>query len=509
VNQLTEIKSVTGSTTVSRYAYDYNALNQRSKATLADNGYWSYDYNTKGEVINGTRKDANGNAISGQNFGYDFDGIGNRLTTSIDGATESSYTANALNQYTAFNSNSLTYDDDGNLTNDGLRQFTYNGENRLLQVRDLNNTLIATYTYDDQGRRVRKVTTALAPQGAQDLIFLWDGWNTAAQLTYQLTNAYQLAQAYTWGLDIGGTLQGMGGVGGLILEKDVMAGAYFPSFDGGGNLVNLIRASAGTIEAAYAYDPFGKVTVSSGPYADKNSWMYSSKFTDIESGLLIFQLRHSDPHLGRWISRDPEQEVGGENLYAFVGNDPVNKFDALGLSPGDAYDTVDAAVKAALDEAANATAQTVSRGQSEYAKKRGGHTYPEYGQYYKTGITSAPDYTHYRVFGIEYASFVYEFSDSGGTKYSYSALIKGQIPHDPASLGEVDIGKWNDQMAGQNKSKVCCPKAAVHTHTVDVKYEDGRVDNGSEFSEGDKTWAKNNKLPLWLRDATGADRKYE
>ncbi len=56
VNRLTEIKSETGSTTVSRYAYDYNALNQRSKATLADNGYWSYDYNAKGEVISGTAR---------------------------------------------------------------------------------------------------------------------------------------------------------------------------------------------------------------------------------------------------------------------------------------------------------------------------------------------------------------------------------------------------------------------------------------------------------------------
>ena len=38
-----------------------------------------------------------------------------------------------------------------------------------------------------------------------------------------------------------------------------------------------------------------------------------------------------DPVEGRWMSRDPIEEKGGQNLYAFCKNDPVNKFDKLGL----------------------------------------------------------------------------------------------------------------------------------------------------------------------------------
>jgi hypothetical protein len=38
-----------------------------------------------------------------------------------------------------------------------------------------------------------------------------------------------------------------------------------------------------------------------------------------------------DPHIGRWVSRDPIGEHGGPNVYAFVGNDSVNKTDMLGL----------------------------------------------------------------------------------------------------------------------------------------------------------------------------------
>jgi len=40
---------------------------------------------------------------------------------------------------------------------------------------------------------------------------------------------------------------------------------------------------------------------------------------------------HYDPNVGRWLSRDPIAERGGVNLYGFVGNDGVNRWDKLGL----------------------------------------------------------------------------------------------------------------------------------------------------------------------------------
>ena len=44
-----------------------------------------------------------------------------------------------------------------------------------------------------------------------------------------------------------------------------------------------------------------------------------------------YQYRYYDQLTGRWPSRDPIEEVGGINLYAFVGNDGINKWDVLGL----------------------------------------------------------------------------------------------------------------------------------------------------------------------------------
>jgi RHS repeat-associated protein len=49
------------------------------------------------------------------------------------------------------------------------------------------------------------------------------------------------------------------------------------------------------------------------------------------SGLYYYGKRYYSPSLGRWLNRDPIEEQGGLNLYAFVGNDPVNAIDIIGL----------------------------------------------------------------------------------------------------------------------------------------------------------------------------------
>ena len=47
--------------------------------------------------------------------------------------------------------------------------------------------------------------------------------------------------------------------------------------------------------------------------------------------MILAPLRFYDPETGRWIARDPIQEQGGINLYAYCGGDPINQVDNLGL----------------------------------------------------------------------------------------------------------------------------------------------------------------------------------
>jgi RHS repeat-associated protein len=64
---------------------------------------------------------------------------------------------------------------------------------------------------------------------------------------------------------------------------------------------------------------------------EKFAFRFSSEYNDSETGLVYYGYRYYSPELGRWINRDPAEEGGGNNLYGFVGNDGVNRWDVLGF----------------------------------------------------------------------------------------------------------------------------------------------------------------------------------
>ncbi|NCC60829.1 MAG: RHS repeat-associated core domain-containing protein [Verrucomicrobiae bacterium] len=126
-------------------------------------------------------------------------------------------------------------------------------------------------------------------------------------------------------------MQGAGGVGGLLMVNAGSSGVHFPAYDLNGNVMGLVNAANGNISAKYEYGPFGEVFCSVGDMAKVNPFGFSTKYTDNETDLLYYGYRYYSPALGRWLSRDPIEEQGGLNLYGFVNNDPVNKWDRLGL----------------------------------------------------------------------------------------------------------------------------------------------------------------------------------
>ena len=92
--------------------------------------------------------------------------------------------------------------------------------------------------------------------------------------------------------------------------------------------------AAGGIVASYVYDAFGRNLASAGPHADMFRFRFSTKYHDPESGLVYYGYRFYSPNLARWLSRDPLEEQGGLNLYAFCGNDALDRFDPHGLAIG-------------------------------------------------------------------------------------------------------------------------------------------------------------------------------
>jgi len=220
----------------------------------------------------------------------------------------------------------------------GNKVFAYDDENQLTAVW-VTNTWKSTFMYDGKmRRRIRKEYTWTGNLWAEtnEVRYLYDGnlpiqerdWNNLPLVTY------------TRGNDLSGSLEGAGGIGGLLARAANPSGISPQLFlfatalyhaDANGNITALIYTNQ-TIAAKYQYDPFGNILSQSGPLAAVNVYRFSSKEYDAASGLIYYLRRFYDPNLQRWLNRDPIQELGGINLYDCVLNDPINSVDMFGLA---------------------------------------------------------------------------------------------------------------------------------------------------------------------------------
>jgi len=240
----------------------------------------------------------------------------------------------------------LSYDANGNLTGDTMWNYTYDSENRLIEMTSqlpTNSNFICDdlkFTYDYLGRRVEKSVTNLVTKTViSDRKYVYSDFLLIAEfdvLSGSPTNG-EIVRSYTWGLDAAGTVSATGGVGNLIQitnNSSTTTSRYLPAYDGNGNVATLTNASTGALAAAYEYSPFGEFLRAESfdsTIAD-NPFRFSTKFEDLETGLYYYGQRYYSPLQGKFITRDPIEEAGGVNLYGFVGNDPVNGFDYLGMN---------------------------------------------------------------------------------------------------------------------------------------------------------------------------------
>jgi RHS repeat-associated protein len=251
---------------------------------------------------------------------------------SLGGST----TTNTGNMYVAKTPEVLTYDLDGNQLTDGRWSNTWDAENRLILQETIGTVPTGAkkrliHEYDWMGRRIRKQVynwVASAWSLVQDERFLYDGWNVIAILD----SATTIQQTQLWGKDLSGSLQGAGGVGGLLAISHLPSSrTYFTGYDGNGNVTVLVDGVSGLTEGNFEYAPFGELIRASGTAVAVCPWRFSTKYEDAETGMLYYGYRFYNPSTGRWLSRDPINEYGGLNLFAFVQNNGLFWIDYLGL----------------------------------------------------------------------------------------------------------------------------------------------------------------------------------
>ncbi len=242
---------------------------------------------------------------------YSYDATGNRTTsTGPSGSSTYQYATGTsrLTRISGAQATSFGYNANGNITSKGYQVFNYNADDRLSRVWLGNNQRIAAYTYDLQGKRLKKYASPTTRYYHYDQ----DG-----NLIAETDAAGALVRGYIR-LD-GQPLAMLTGDGSI----------YYYHNDHLGTPLRLTDAT-GTVVWAADYQPFGKAELLVNTV--ENNLRFSGQYYDAETGLHYNWHRFYDPETGRYVSPDPIGLAGGMNLYGYVHNDPVNFIDPEGLA---------------------------------------------------------------------------------------------------------------------------------------------------------------------------------
>ncbi len=331
--QLNSVSYTLGSTTLDGYSYTYDADNNVvSRGNLTASGYnldQAYQYDglnrltqtNYGTLTDGTITDANATSYQG----YTMDAAGN-FTSIDDNGTTQDRTADAANEIATINGTAVSYDADGDLTEDAAgNTYSYDAWNRLISVTNSSSVVLASYAYDGLGRCITETA------GGDRYDFYYDESNQVVE-TDKDGKVYQ---QFVWDPRAADTpLE-------LTDYTGSAAGSYFYMQDANHNVTGLVSTSGAVVER-YAYDAYGNATIYSG-----NSWSSiiadssvgnEERFQGMEfdpaTGLYRTPNRNYSPNSQTWITRDPAGYGGSPgDLYGFVGDSPINITDRTGMAP--------------------------------------------------------------------------------------------------------------------------------------------------------------------------------
>ncbi|MFP2958419.1 RHS repeat-associated core domain-containing protein [Myxococcus sp. 1LA] len=288
---------------------DLGRVTDRTEMVLGVTKSYHYTYDVAGRLESV--------AVDGQTpTTYGYDANGNR-TQVVEGGVTRTATYDAQDRLLTSGDTTYTSGPNGDLQQkmragaSRPTEYLYDATGALTGVVLEDNTRV-DYVLDALGRRVGRKVNGTLTKG-----FLYDG---ALRVVAELDGNGQVVSRFIYATR-GHAPDAMvkGGVTYRILS------------DAHGSPRLVVNAASGAVAQRMDYDVWGRVLNDTAP--GFQPFGYAGGLYDGATGLTRFGVRDYDAEVGRWTTKDPIRFAGGDtNLYAYVGNDPINLIDPTGLS---------------------------------------------------------------------------------------------------------------------------------------------------------------------------------
>ena len=331
--RITDMDYVKSQTTIAGFDYAYDDRGFATSVRRAHNRnlYDAYEYDKMGEITRVYYEADAGSSPSSYTYkvDYTFDGVYNidvKADTQFgQQPVTTNYTNNSVNQYTAIGGTSPSYDDNGNVTDNGEDEFSYDYENRIVQI-EYDEKDFYSFKYDVFGRRIE------ADWDTDGVTrYFYDGWRCIEETDDSGTPVVEAKYIY------GGTY--IDEV--LRMERKISGQWYDFYYHADKNwTVEKVTSSNGTVAESYALDVFGDPVQGSSSIG--NTFLFQGRRYDWQTDTYYYRHRTYGPNsFLRFYQRDPlfvisePKKLLGcleiENIYEFVADNPVNSLDPFGL----------------------------------------------------------------------------------------------------------------------------------------------------------------------------------
>jgi RHS repeat-associated protein len=292
-----------------RIVYDNRGrIAQKMETEVGTTHTYAYTYDPDGQLTVVTR-----DGVPVERYAYD--SHGNRTSLQIGSGQPVAATYDAQDRLQQQGNTTYSFNADGYLARRGSDTFAYSARGELISATVAGQTI--AYSYDGLARLVGRTDSAGTAQ------YLYGNPDNPFQVTAIRDSAGQLTTLYYDDT-------------GLLFALQRGSARYYVATDSIGT-PQVVSDATGHAVKVLQYDSFGNVLSDSNP-----SFVLPIGFCgglqDAVTGLVRLGLRDYDPETARWMGRDPLLfDAGQANLYAYSGNDPINRRDTNGLDPDSLY----------------------------------------------------------------------------------------------------------------------------------------------------------------------------